>query len=102
VDLGLHLAHLFLDAALPWPTIKGEIPVGGEPGSFICPWIAETLRSLLPRIEQLGLANADELDFDTLAARMQDEAATLQTQLMARFSLELGLEIPNLSFQCRT
>ena len=35
VDLGLHLTHLFLNAGLPWPTIKAEVPVGGEPGSFI-------------------------------------------------------------------
>src|SRR5258708_31853131 len=38
VDLGLHLTHLFLNAGLPWPTIKAEVPVGGEPGSFIYRW----------------------------------------------------------------
>lgn len=31
VDLGLHLTRLFLDAGLPWPTIKAEVPVGGDP-----------------------------------------------------------------------
>jgi hypothetical protein len=55
VDLGLHLTHLFLDAGLPWPTITAEVPVGGEPGWFIYRWLAETLRSLLPRVEQFGL-----------------------------------------------
>jgi ubiquinone/menaquinone biosynthesis C-methylase UbiE len=76
-DLGLHLTRLFLDAGLPWPTIKAEVPVGGEPGSFIYQWMTETLRSLLPRIEQFGLANAGELDLDTLVARMDAEACRL-------------------------
>lgn len=82
VDLGLHLTDLFLNAGLPWPTIKAEVPVGGEPGSFIYRWFAETLRSLLPRIEQFGLASSDELDLDTLVARMEAEAVTLRPQLI--------------------
>jgi ubiquinone/menaquinone biosynthesis C-methylase UbiE len=42
-DLGLHLTRLFLNAGLPWPTIKAEVPVGGEPGSFLYVWFTETL-----------------------------------------------------------
>ncbi|MBV8831997.1 MAG: class I SAM-dependent methyltransferase [Acidobacteriaceae bacterium] len=80
-DLGLHLTRLFLDAGLPWPTIKAEVPVGGEPGSFIYQWMTETLRSLLPRIEQFGLANAGELDLDTLVARMDAEAVASRSQI---------------------
>ncbi len=82
VDLGLHLTHLFLNAGLPWPTIKAEVPVGGEPGSFIYRWFTETLRSLLPRIEQFGLASSDELELDTLVVRMEAEAVTLRPQLI--------------------
>jgi hypothetical protein len=81
-DLGLHLTHLFPDAGLPWPTIKAEVPVGGEPGSFIYLWMTETLRSLLPRIEQFVLANASELSIDTLVARMDAEAIALQSQIL--------------------
>jgi hypothetical protein len=81
VDLGLRLTRLFLDAGLPWPTIRAEVPVGGEPGSFIYWWLTETLRSLLPRIERFGLATADELQLDTLVARMEADAVTLHTQL---------------------
>jgi ubiquinone/menaquinone biosynthesis C-methylase UbiE len=81
-DLGLHLTHLFLDAGLPWPTIKAEVPVGGEPGSFIYQWMTETLRSLLPRIEQFGLATADELGLGTLMARMDAEAVAAQSQIL--------------------
>jgi ubiquinone/menaquinone biosynthesis C-methylase UbiE len=83
VDLGSYLTHLFLDAGLPWPTIKAEVAVGGKPGSFAYyELFAETPRSLLPRIEQFGLAPADELQLDTLVARMEAEAITLHTQLV--------------------
>lgn len=82
VDVGLQLTRLFLDAGLPWPAIKAEVPVGGEPGSFIYQWFTETLRSLLPHVEKFGLASANELELDTLIARMETEAVTLHTQVV--------------------
>jgi SAM-dependent methyltransferase len=92
-DLGLHLTRLFLNAGLPWPTIKAEVPVGGEPGSFLYVWFTETLRSLRPSIEQFGLATASELDLDTLVARMETEALARQTQLVG--PLQYGAWIRN-------
>jgi len=44
--------------------------------------VTETLRSLLPRIEEFGLASAEELELDTLVARMEIEAVNLQAQLI--------------------
>ena len=55
--------------------------MGGEPGSFIYQWMTETLRSLLPRIEQFGLATARELEIDTLVARMDAEALASHSQI---------------------
>jgi len=37
-------------------------------------WIAETVRSLLPRLEALGMTTAAEVDIDTLAQRLRQEA----------------------------
>ena len=82
LDLGSQLTRVFLDAGLPWPAIEAAVPIGGEPGSFIYRWVAETLRSLLPRIEQFGLARADELQLETLEARMETEAVKLGSQLI--------------------
>jgi hypothetical protein len=93
-DLGSRLTGLFLDAGLPWPTINAEVPLGGEPGSFIYTWIAETLRSLLPRIEQFDLARAEELGLDTIVVRMEDEAVARQTQLIGPLQFGPGFEIP--------
>jgi ubiquinone/menaquinone biosynthesis C-methylase UbiE len=81
-DLGLHLTRIFREAGLPWPTITAEVPIGGEPGCFLYTWLAETLRSLLPRIEQFNLASADELDLDTLVVRMETEAVANHCQLI--------------------
>ena len=74
--------QLFLDAGLPWPTIKAEVPVGGEPGSFIYRWLTETLRSILPRIEEFGLSNADNLQVDSLLTRMEAETIIRQAQVI--------------------
>src|SRR6266481_2936339 len=82
LDLGLQLTRLFLDAGLPWPTIKAEVPVGGEPGSFIYRWLTETLRSLLPRIEQFGLPSADELQLIRLWREWRPKLSPLQAQLI--------------------
>jgi hypothetical protein len=78
----LQLTRLFLDAGLPWPTITAAVPVGGEPGSFMYRWLTETLRSLLPRIEEYGLNSADNLQIDTLVTRMEAEARIQRTQLI--------------------
>jgi len=94
VDLGLHLTRLFLEAGLPWPAIKAEVPVGGEPGSFIYRWVTELLRSLLPRIEEFGLASAEELDLDTLVTRMETEAVNLKAQLVGPLQFGAWTRIP--------
>jgi ubiquinone/menaquinone biosynthesis C-methylase UbiE len=94
-DLGLQLTRLFLDAGLPWPTIKAEVPVEGEPGSFIYRWLTETLRSLLPRIEEYGLNSADSLQIDTLVTRMEAEARIRQTQLIGPLQFGAWTKNPN-------
>jgi ubiquinone/menaquinone biosynthesis C-methylase UbiE len=94
-DLGLHLTPLFLKAGLPWPTIKAEVMTGGEPGSFIYQWITDVLRSLLPRIEQFGLASSHELQLDTLVARMESEAVARQSQIIGPLQFGAWIRVPN-------
>jgi ubiquinone/menaquinone biosynthesis C-methylase UbiE len=81
-DFGLRLTRTFLDAGLPWPTILAEVPVGGEPGSHVYGWLAQAIRSALPRMEQLNLATAEEIQIDTLASRLEAEAVARRTQLI--------------------
>jgi SAM-dependent methyltransferase len=80
-DFGLRFTRTFLDAGLPWPTIQAEVPVGGEPGSYLYTWLAETVRTLSPALKQVGLVNENELDVDTLAARLEAESVSRGCQL---------------------
>jgi len=80
-DFGLRLTRAFRDAGLPWPKFQAEIPMVSGPGSYIYGWVTETLRSLIPRIEKYELMSADELQIDTLAARLEMEAVSLGCQL---------------------
>ena len=81
-DFGKRLVRTFRDAGLPWPTLQAEVAVGGGPGSYVYGWVTDTIRSLLPRIVQLGLATEEEIQIDTLADRLEQEACTLGAQLI--------------------
>ncbi|HZU27603.1 MAG TPA: class I SAM-dependent methyltransferase [Bryobacteraceae bacterium] len=72
-DIGIRLFHLMQEAGLPVPEVRGEFVIDGGPDSPMYEWIAETIRSLLPRIEALGIATAAELDVESLAARLREE-----------------------------
>jgi SAM-dependent methyltransferase len=73
-DIGLRLFAMMQEAGLPDPVSCAECPVGGGPDSPVYEWFAETVRSVLPKLEEHGIATAAELDVDTLAARLREEA----------------------------
>ena len=81
-DFGLRLTRAFLDAGLPWPVVRAEVPVGGEPGSYLYEWVAQTVRSLLPGLIECGLATKTELEVETLAARLEAEGVGIGCQLI--------------------
>ena len=93
-DFGMRIARAFLDAGLPYPKFQAEVPMVAGPDSYIYGWVAETLRSLIPRIEQYGLATADELQIDTLAARLQAEAVALGSQLSGPMQVGAWVTLP--------
>jgi predicted methyltransferase len=71
-DIGGRLYPLFLRAGLPGPGMRQDVSVGGGPDMRdLCQSTAETVRSLLPRIERFGVARAEEVDVDTLAERLE-------------------------------
>jgi SAM-dependent methyltransferase len=81
-DFGLRLTRTFLDAGLPRPEVEAFMPVASREGSTMCAWIASTVRTLLPRIEEHGLGTAEEIQIDTLAERLEAEFMELGTQLL--------------------
>jgi hypothetical protein len=74
VDTGPKLYSIFLAAGLPAPQMIAAGRVEAGPDSFAYAYLAETLRSLLPLMERLGIASPGELGIDTLAERLRREA----------------------------
>ena len=73
IDMGSRLYSTFLQAGLPRPELHMEGRVEGGAGSAAYELTAETVRSLLPMMERLGVATSSEFEVDTLAARMEAE-----------------------------
>jgi 2-polyprenyl-3-methyl-5-hydroxy-6-metoxy-1,4-benzoquinol methylase len=76
-DIGLRLPFIFASVGLPAPKLTFEMLVDCSPDSEICEFVADTVRSLLPRLEQLGIVSSGRLQIDTLAGRLRQEQAEL-------------------------
>jgi hypothetical protein len=73
VDMGLRLPRTFTDAGLPIPQLRLDAPIGGGPDWPGYIYLAESVRSLLPRLEAVGAVSAADVDVDTLAGRLCEE-----------------------------
>ena len=83
-DFGRRLGKTFVDAGLPFPTVAAETVVGGGRGSYLYAWICNTLISVAPRLGALGLTLPAGIIADqSLAARMEEQAVRLNSQLLA-------------------
>jgi len=73
-NIGSQLFWLMQEAGLPPPECRLECVMDAGPYSPVHEWVAETVRSLLPRMEALGMTTAGAVDSDTLAQRLGEEA----------------------------
>ena len=81
-DIGGRLYHVFRRAGLPGPAVLEHITAGG--GAAMRPYCensAGIVRSLLPRMEQFGIATAAEVQVDTLADRLEQEICAADSQI---------------------
>jgi ubiquinone/menaquinone biosynthesis C-methylase UbiE len=76
-DMGAELYHTFVEAGLPAPTVRMELPMGKEP--YLAQWYHDTLCSLLPQMEQLHMPVESLGSLDTLVQRLQAEVAKSKT-----------------------
>jgi ubiquinone/menaquinone biosynthesis C-methylase UbiE len=76
-DMGTDLYYTFLEAGLPAPTMRMELPMGRDP--YLAQWYYDTLCSLLPQVEQLHMPIESLGPFNTLVQRLQDEVAESKT-----------------------
>jgi SAM-dependent methyltransferase len=82
IEMGPRLFATFLEAGLPAPQMIAAQRVEGGPQTFAYDYVAETLRSLLPLMEQVGVATAEEVEVDTLAERLRGEALASSACIM--------------------
>ena len=73
VAMGSDLYRTFVEAGLPEPVLHFEAPMGGSETWAGYPYIANSFRSLLPLLEEFGIATAEEVDVNTLAERVRKE-----------------------------
>jgi ubiquinone/menaquinone biosynthesis C-methylase UbiE len=75
-DTGARLYHWMQLAELCNTRSNAECLMGGGVESPYYEWFAETIRSVAPRLESLGIISAAELDLQTLAVRLREEATS--------------------------
>ena len=76
LDMGTKLYSTFLRAGFAAPDMTAAALVVCGPVAAGYGYPVGVLRSLLPLIERTGIASAAEIDIDTLAVRLQEEALT--------------------------
>jgi ubiquinone/menaquinone biosynthesis C-methylase UbiE len=74
-SIGTQLYRLFGQAGFAAPDCRAEYPIDGGADSPFYEWLAESVRALYPRAQPLGLVKR-ELNFDTLAEQLRDEAVS--------------------------
>jgi SAM-dependent methyltransferase len=82
VRIGLKLRHFFREAGLPAPHMLAEARVEGGPDSSLYAFVEQMTRNLLPVMEKTGVATAEEVSIETLAARLRDEAVAQDAVLV--------------------
>lgn len=81
-DIGARLYPLFRRAGLPGPAMRQDRLIGGgEAVRSAYELCTDMIRSLLPRMEQFGIATADEVRVDTLAERLERETIAADSQI---------------------
>ncbi len=78
LQMGLKVYGTFLEAGLPEPRLRYEALLAGGPESPIYEFLADVVRALLPMLAQFGIASAEEVGIETLAARLRDDIVSHQ------------------------
>lgn len=73
MNMELVLYRSFLEAGLPPPSMRIEMPVGDDPE--FARWVYDLLCSVRPQLQQHAIAYDAVGDFDTLLQRLEAEAA---------------------------
>ncbi|MBC7925248.1 MAG: class I SAM-dependent methyltransferase [Bryobacteraceae bacterium] len=73
-NMGTQLYHLFVKAGFPAPECRAEYLISGGANTQFYEWAAESMRSIYPTLKAIGLAPVVDLNFETLAEQLREEA----------------------------
>ncbi|MDX1631720.1 MAG: hypothetical protein R3234_07655, partial [Thermoanaerobaculia bacterium] len=93
-EMGYELHGAYLEAGLPAPRMELFAPIGGGSDWGGHEYFTETLRSLMPVVEELGIATPEEVGIDTLAERLTEEALSRGAVLKAPDAVSAWAEKP--------
>jgi hypothetical protein len=74
-SIGTQLFYLMQEAGLPPPECRAEAIMDGGPHSPVYEWLAETVISLSPRFQALGMEPLANIDATALTKQLRDEAS---------------------------
>ncbi|HET7503791.1 MAG TPA: class I SAM-dependent methyltransferase [Kofleriaceae bacterium] len=77
IQMGLKMRQALLAAGFVAPELLLTSWVSGGPEASTYEYLAHTIRSLLPAIVKFGIATAEEVDIETLAARLRAEVVAM-------------------------
>jgi ubiquinone/menaquinone biosynthesis C-methylase UbiE len=92
-EIGPKLHAIYRQARLPDPQMRVDGLIYGSDGEGPS-LLTETIRAILPAIEQYGLSTAGEVDIDTLEHRMRAELASAQATMSSPLLVSAWSKVP--------
>ena len=82
IGMGLDLYRAFVDADLPEPALEGTTLGGCSAEWPGYQYIADSVQSVLPLLEEYGIATSEEVDVETLPERLRKEVVAVKSPIM--------------------
>lgn len=83
IQCGLKLSRIFQEAGLPAPQMSLGARLENGPDALIYAQVEKVTGTLLPLMQRTGVATAEEVAIDTLAARIREEAVAKNATLVS-------------------
>ena len=83
LDTAENMGRYFETGGLRQPQLFYEILVGSDSKSPLLTWLSSTVKSLLPRIQMIGAATAQQVDTQTLEDRLREAVRTANVQVIS-------------------
>lgn len=94
VDMGLNLYRVFLEAGLPEPLLEGTLLGGVSEGWPGYRYIADSFQSVLPLMEEFGIATSEDVDVKTLPERLRKEVVATKSPILLPLNITAWTRLP--------